>query len=421
MDNWAGNYTFRAARVERPATVGELADVVRAATRVRAVGTRHCFNDVADAPGGTLLSLDRLPRDVTVDAARRTATVSAGVTYGDLGPALHAAGWAVPNLASLPHISVVGACATATHGSGADLGCLATAVAAVEWVTADGTVRTVARGDADFAAAAVHLGSLGVVTRITLDLVPTFDVEQRVYDRVPFSAWVDHLDEIAAGAYSLSGFTDWQADRFTQVWVKSVAGRPHADLTRFGGTLADGPRHPLGGRAGNVASDGAGAGACTEQLSVPGPWHERLPHFRLDFTPSSGEEIQTEYMVGRRDLPAAMAALLRLGRDLDPVLQIAEVRLVAADDLWMSPFYCRPSACLHFTWRKDPAGVLAVLPKIEAALEPFDPRPHWGKVFTLPADRLRAAYPKFDAFRSLAAAYDPTGKFRNDYARRIGL
>ena len=411
MRNWAGNHTFRAARVERPETVDRLAAVVRDNPAVRGVGTRHSFNAIADVPGGVLVSTEHLC-GIDIDRGPSpTVTVGAGVTYGRLGPVLHAAGYALPNLASLPHISVAGSVATATHGSGESLGCLATGVSAVQMVLADGTVRTFGRGDAAFDGVVVHLGRLGVVTALTLDLLPTFDVAQTVYEGVPIAAYAEHLDAIAGSVYSVSGFTDWQDGRFKQVWMKALVGVPHADLRDLGGTKADRQHHPLEGRAGNVASEGAGADACSRQLGEPGPWHERLPHFRMDFTPSSGEELQTEYFVPRHHAAAALAAVGGLADVVGPVLQVSEVRLIAADRFWMSPFYERPSVGLHFTWRKDMAGVLAVLPRIEAALARFDVRPHWGKVSTFAFEAACRKLPRATDFATLARAIDVSGKF----------
>jgi xylitol oxidase len=419
MDNWAGTYTYRAARIERPGTVEALADLVRSADRVHAVGTRHCFNAIADAPGGLLISTEQLNRIVSLDTAgaHPTVTIESGVTYGQLGPVLHAAGWALPNLASLPHISVAGSVATATHGSGQTLGCLSTSVSAMEFITADGTTRTLRWGDADFNGAVVHLGVLGVVGRLTLELVPTFDVEQTVYEGVSIDGFIRQMDAIAGSAYSVSGFTDWHDGRFTQVWMKSLAGRSHFDLRTIGGTPADGPRHPLAVRPGNVASAGAGAAACSVQMGLPGPWHERLPHFRMEFTPSSGAEIQTEYFVPRERAPEALAAIVAMGDAIGPALQVSEVRFIAADDLWMSMAYGRPSVGIHFTWRKEPAAVAALLPRIERALAPLDARPHWGKLFDEAgplAVRRDAAGVRFDQLRK---RMDPGGKFAGALVR----
>jgi xylitol oxidase len=419
MQNWAGSYTYQAARVEQPTNAAEVAAIVRAADRVHAVGTRHCFNAIADAPGGVLISTERLTRVVSLDTAGPTPTVTIepGVTYGQLGPVLHAAGWALPNLASLPHISVAGSVATATHGSGERLGCLSTSVSAMDLVTADGTTRTLHRGDADFAGAVVHLGVLGVVTRLTLDLVPAFDVAQTVYDGVPMAAFVEHVDAVVGSAYSVSAFTDWQSGTLTQVWMKSLVGTPHFDLRTLGGRPADGPRHPLEAKPGNLASGGRGTDAATAQHGVPGPRHERLPHFRPDFTPSSGAELQTEYFVPRGRAAEALAAVAELGDAIGPALQITEVRFVAADDLWMSMCYGRPSVGVHFTWRKEPAAVAALLPRIERALAPFDARPHWGKLFVEDGPLAERRDPAGLRFRELMRRYDPTSKFGSTYLR----
>ncbi len=419
MQNWAETFTYRAARVERPTTADEVAAIVRAADTVHAIGTRHCFSHIADAPGGALISTGKMNRIVSIDTGgpSPTVTVEPGVTYGQLGPVLHAAGWALPNLASLPHISIGGSVATATHGSGETLGCLATHVSAIDLVTADGATRTLRRGDADFNGAVVHLGVLGVVTRLTLDLVPTFDIAQTVYDQVPMAAFAEQMDAIAASAYSVSGFTDWQNGRFTQVWMKSRVGVQQFDLRSIGGARADRQRHPLDGKSGNVASDGKGADACSVQLGVPGPWHERLPHFRMEFTPSSGAEIQSEYFVPRSRAGEALAAVAALGEAIGPVLQVSEVRFIAADELWMSMAYGRPSVGIHFTWRKEPAAVVALLPRIERALLPFDARPHRGKVYNESGPLAERRDEGGERFRALMRAWDPQGKFASAYGR----
>ena len=417
MQNWAKNYTYLARQIESPATIDEVIAIVAREPKIRALGSRHCFNDIADSPG-VLISTQKLNRILSIDRAAQTVTIEPGVTYGQLGPYLHAAGFALANLASLPHITIAGSCATGTHGSGESNGCLSTSVAAMELVTADGSTRSIRRGDADFNGAVVHLGALGVVTQLTLDVVPTFDIEQFVYERVPVRAFIDRMDEIAASAYSVSGFTDWQAGNFTQVWVKRIAGRSHFDLTEIGGTPAPRQRHPLEGRKGNVASEGSGADACTQQMGVPGPWHERLPHFRMEFTPSSGEELQSEYFVAREYAADALEAISNLRDAIDPLLQISEVRFIAADDLWMSMCHGRASVSIHFTWRKESAGVIALLPRIEAALAPFHARSHWGKIFTMPKETLTKRYQNVNEFRSLAARFDPTGKYRNAFAER---
>ncbi|GAA4587326.1 alditol oxidase [Planotetraspora phitsanulokensis] len=415
VTNWAGNVAFRAERVERPASLDELRGLVARSPKVRVLGSGHSFNDIADS-SGSLVALDGLPADVEIDSASATVKIAASVRYAELGRRLHEKGWAVPNLASLPHISVAGSCATGTHGSGNANGGLATAVAAIEMVTADGDLVTLSR-DADgdrFPGAVVALGALGAVVTMTLDIVPAFEVRQHVYEGLAGEVVDEHFEDVVSSAYSVSLFTDWRSSRINQVWVKErVEGEGNAPApSLFGATPADGPRHPVPG----VAAD-----ACTTQMGVPGPWFERLPHFRPDFTPSSGEELQAEYLMPRRHAVAALHALDDIRDRIAAVLQISEIRTVAADDLWLSPSYGRDTVAFHFTWVKDTEAVLPVLAMIEERLAPFDPRPHWGKLFTVALEVLRSRYDRMDDFRALACALDPAGVFANEFVGRYIL
>ena len=414
LTTWAGNLTYAAARVHEPRTVEQVQEVVAGARRVRALGTRHCFNDLADTEHD-LVRLDGLDPDVRVDAGARTVSVAAGTRYGALARVLHAQGWALHDLASLPHISVAGAVATATHGSGDRSRNLAAAVAAVDLVTADGTLRHVARGDADFPGVVVGLGALGVVVRVTLDVEPTYDVAQEVHTDLPWDVALEHLDDVTASADSVSLFTDWTGPAVQQVWRKTrlTAGARHERRTElFGARPAPGPLHPL---------PGIDPVHCTEQLGVPGPWHERLPHFRLEFTPSNGDELQSEYLVPRERAAEAFAALRGLAPVVAPLLQVSEVRTVAGDDLWLSTASGGDRVALHFTWHPRQAEVEAVLPRLEAALAPLGARPHWGKLFAslgTPGSDPRALYPRLDDFRALVARTDPEGTFRNAFVDR---
>ena len=408
--NWAGNLNYSAARWHFPESVDELREIVAGCRKLRVLGTRHSFNALADTDAD-LVSLERLAPRAEVDAEARTITVGGNLRYGDLCGPLDAAGLALHNLASLPHISVAGAVATATHGSGDAHGNLATAVTALEMVTANGEVVRLSRehdGGA-FAGAVVALGALGVVTALTLKLAPTFVVRQDVYEELPLRALETEFDALLACAYSVSLFTDWRGPRFNQLWVKRVVEADEAytpPAERLGARLATRALHPI---------PGASAVNCTEQLGVPGPWHARLPHFRLEFTPSSGEELQAEYLVPRPHALAALSALDAMRDQIAPLTQITEVRTAAADDLWLSPCYHQDCVCLHFTLVKDWPAVRQLLPQIEAALAPFAPRPHWGKLFTLPAAQVQARYPRLPDFRRLMAQYDPEGKFRNAF------
>lgn len=406
--NWAGNLRYAATALHRPADTTQVQELVRTHGRLKALGTRHAFNSSADTDG-VQLSLEKLDT-IAIDPQARSARVGAGVRYGDLGPRLEAAGLALPNLASLPHICIAGACATATHGSGDGNGNLATAVSAVELVRADGQVVEFRRDrDPELAGAVVGLGALGVVTGLTLDLVPSFSVRQDVYTGLPFDHVHRHIDALMANAYSVSLFTDWASRRF-RLWLKRrLDEEDAAGLASAAGVRATTPQHPIAGLP---------AHTCTEQLGIPGPWHLRLPHFSMEQTPSVGDELQSEYFVPREHAADALSALDGLRQRIAPLLHVSEVRSVAADDLWLSPCYRRAGLALHFTWKKDWEGVRGLLPLVEEALEPLAPRPHWGKLFTLPAARLHRRYEKLEAFRALVRRLDPHGKFNNAFLRR---
>ncbi|MBW0115769.1 D-arabinono-1,4-lactone oxidase [Pseudonocardia abyssalis] len=393
--NWAGNVVFSAREVHRPTSVGELQELVAESDRVRALGTGHSFSPVADT-AGDLVVLSGMPDATDIDGD--LVTVPAGMPFAELTRRLHAAGRALPNLGSLPHISVAGACATGTHGSGDRNGALATRVRSADLVRADGTLGTV-----DGPASVVALGALGIVTSLTLQTVPAFDLAQWVMVDVPFHGF-DHLGELLADAYSVSAFTYWDGPVFDQVWLKRRVGQGPPEEHWMGGRPADGARHMTRGEA---------TGHCTDQLGRPGPWHERLPHFRAGFRPSSGAELQSEYLVPRADAAASLRAVEKVADVVAPVLLVSEVRSVAADDLWLSAAYGRDSVAIHFTWVPDAAAVAPAVAAVESALDPFDARPHWGKVFTTPPGRVRELWEHLPSFVELAREADPTGKFRN--------
>ena len=400
--NWAGNVVFGARRQARPTSIAELQAVVAGSDRVRALGSGHSFNRIADTDG-TQVTAAGLPREIEIDTSQRRVRASAGLTYAQLAPHLEDAGLALPNLGSLPHVSLAGACATGTHGSGNGNGNLATAVSAIEMVTASGEVVELTRADDGFDGAVVALGCLGIATRMTLDLVASFAVVQNVFERLADESLDVHFEEIFAGGYSVSVFTDFRTNR---LWCKRLATDPRPGERMFGATAALEQRNPVPGMS---------AANSTTQLGVPGPWHERLPHFRPEFTPSSGAELQSEYLLPRTHAVAAVREVRALRERVAPLLQIAEIRTVAADALWLSPSYLRETVGLHFTWVDDPAAVAAVVQAIEQRLAPFRPRPHWGKVFGLPPAVVEAEYGRMPAFRELVRQYDPQGKFRNAF------
>jgi alditol oxidase len=408
LTNWAGSYHYAAARVLRPASVEEVQEVVAAGRRVRALGTRHSFTGIADTDGD-LVALDRLPLDIRVDPDEQAVGLAASARYGDLVDVLDGSGWALANLASLPHISVAGAVATGTHGSGDRNRSLAAAVRAIDLVTADGSLRTVRRGDPDFDGSVVGLGALGVVVRLVLDVEPAYDVRQTVLTGLGWEALAEHFDEISSSAYSVSLFTHWTGTAVEQVWLKSRSGEPQVDEL-FGATAAAETLHML---------PGGPPEAVTRQGGVPGPWHARLPHFRMEFTPSRGEELQSEYLLPRAHAVPAFEQMRRLAEVMAPVLQVCEIRTVAAEPLWLSGSFERDVVGLHFTWYRRPEEVYAVLPELEAALMPLGARPHWGKCFVASADELAAVHPRLGDFRALRDRLDPGDKFGNDTLGRL--
>jgi xylitol oxidase len=410
--NWAGNYAYRASAVLTPRDAGELAELIRRGTPLRALGSRHSFTDIADS-AGELVSLEAFDPAIDIDADARSVSVAAGIRYGDLAEALQAQGWALHNLASLPHISVAGAVATATHGSGDHNGNLATAVNSVEFVDGTGAEVRLARGDEDFDGAVVSLGALGIVTRIGLDIHQTFDIRQDVYDGLPWDALLANFSAVTSSAYSVSIFTNWVGETLTSTWLKSQVDVADPPAELFGATRHTHDIHPLPDQASTNT---------TVQGGVPGPWSDRLAHFKLGYTPSNGNEIQSEYLLPRENAVAALSALRAMGERIAPLLLISEVRTMAADSLWLSGAYGRDTVGIHFTWKMLPAEVRALLPEIEAALLPLGARPHWGKVFTAPADVIAPLYPRLDDFRALVRKYDPQRVFGNDYlARTIGV
>ena len=403
MKNWAGNLDYASAEVRRPTSVEELAGIVAGAGRVKALGSRHSFNRVGDTDGVHVL-LDALPQRIELAPDRATVRVSGGVSYGELCRALEQSGVAIHNLASLPHISVAGAVQTGTHGSGVDNQSLAGAVQSIDLVRPSGEHVSLSRADGDeFLASVVGLGALGIVTGLELAVQPSFRMRQRVLENLPWNRALGGFRELASSAYSVSLFTDYAGDSISQVWLKALDSEPPLD-DLFGATAAVNPRHPLPDMS---------AENCTLQMDEPGQWLDRLPHFRHEFTPSKGEELQSEFILPLEHGPAAIEAVRGLADRLAPLLFVSEIRTGAADEFWLSPFYRQQSVALHFTWRPMQPEVEAVLPELEDALRPFGARPHWGKLFSPAEYDWESLYPRFAAFRSLASAHDPEGKFRN--------
>jgi len=399
--NWAESYHYSFKECLEPASADELREIVARSTTLKAVGSGHSFNGIAD--GHSAIRLARMPANPVVESNGREVSVGGHWTYGDLAEFLHGQRLAIHNLASLPHISIAGAIATATHGSGDGNGNLATAVAGIELVTADGNLVNVRRGDAGFDGMVVHLGALAIVTRVTLDVRPEFEVAQSVYENLAWDQLLANLDPIMASGYSVSVFTQW-AEKAGAIWLKRTAPEGEWPEMLHGAICASINRHPI---------IGLDASNSTEQLGRYGRWSDRLPHFKMGFTPSSGAEIQSEFHVARQHGPAAIEALLKIREHFAPLIQAGEFRTVAADTLWLSPQYRRDTLSMHFTWVRDQDAVNAAVRHIEAALQPFEALPHWGKVFN--ERRVGSRFEKFGDFVSLRNRMDPQRKFSNPW------
>jgi xylitol oxidase len=407
--NWAGNYTYKARNLHEPKTVEEVRTLIKKLDRQKALGSRHCFNNIADSAFNQI-STKHLTGPIEINSEKSTVTIGAGTKYGDFAPDLHEWGYALHNLASLPHISVAGACATATHGSGVKNGNLASSVAALELVTGKGDIVNLSREhDAvNFYGAVVGLGALGIVTKLTLDIQKTYNVRQVVFQDLPLKSLKENFNAILSSGYSVSLFTDWQNQNISQVWIKSRTDENIKDLgiDFYGARAATKNLHPI---------TELSAINCTDQMGIPGPWYDRLPHFKMGFTPSSGEELQSEFFVPYENALNAILALEKMRDKIGPQLMITEIRTIAADNLWMSPCYQKDCVAIHFTWKQQVDEVNALLPEIEATLEPFQVRPHWGKIFRIKPAVLHSRYKKLPEFIELIKKYDPEGKFKNEY------
>jgi alditol oxidase len=407
-ETWSGTHRFAARHLVSARSVDEVQAAVRERNgKVRALGTRHSFNEVADT-AGTLVTVLDIPPEPRLDDTEDVVSVGAGIRYGELAEWLEERGVALHNMGSLPHISVAGAMATGTHGSGDRLRLLADAVRAIEYVDAAGDVQRVERDDPRFGGLVVGLGAYGVVTRLDLAVEPSYRVRQRLYVGLDWETLAGRFDEVTGSGTSVSLFTHWGAPAVEQVLVKQRIDRSF-DEAVLEAMRESGPNERFDQRS------------WTPQDGSVGPWLLRLPHFRLEETPSFGDEIQTEYFVPRADAPAAIGAMRALADEIDPHLVITEIRTVAADDTWLGPASGRESVGIHFTWKRHDDAVRAVLPVIETALAPFDARPHWGKWHAFDASRIAAAYPRFDEARACYREADPDGVFSNAYLERLGV
>jgi len=411
--NWGRNIEYKAKNLAHPASVEELQELLKQAGNMKGLGSTHSYNDIADSPT-TQISLRKLNKVIAVDEGKKTVTIEGGIKYEELAPQLHEKGYALHNLASLPQVTVAGACATGTHGSGTENGSLATIVRAMDFCTLEGELITISREkDPDiFDGAVVSMGAFGIITRLVLDIEPAYDARQDLFLDLPLTSVVENFDEIMSSGYSVSLFTKWQNDIVDQVWIKRRIDHPVPDLGAefFGGKMCNRNIHPI---------IDLSAESCTDQMGVVGPWYDRLPHFKINGMPSAVDELQSEYFVPIVHAADGLRAIAKLGDKILPHLYISEIRTIAADNLWMSQFYKRDTVSFHFTWKPNWPEVKKLLPQIEAGLSPFGVRPHWGKLFSIDAATVQRSYERFPDFLKLLKTYDNIGKFKNDYLNRV--
>ncbi len=403
MKNWGGNISFEGSTVHAPSSLDHLQELVAASRSCRALGSRHSFNQIAVAD--TILDTSQLPTTFSLADDRRSVRVSGYSTYAEVAHQLSQHELALRNLASLPHISVAGAIATGSHGSGDQNQNLAASVSGLSVLGANGEFAELDRDDSEFRGAVVSLGALGIVTEVELEVIPTFDVEQRVYDGPTLTELAEGIDDVMASGYSVSVFTHW-AGQADQIWVKQRVGDAvGASSASFLSELTEAKerQHPVR----TIEAVG-----CTEQLGIPGPWFERLPHFQMGFTPSAGDEIQSEFFVDRRFASEAIEAMRSIGNTISEALMVGEIRSIAADSLWMSPHTGRDSLAFHFTWHPAQKPAREAANAVMDALAPFEVRTHWGKLFD--PDRVDLGqFTQRSDFLDLVERFDPSGKFRN--------
>ena len=407
MQNWSKNVDFNDRDFLQPESLAELQEMVRLNQKIRARGTAHSFNEIANT-SSYAINLAKMPRVIEVNSEKSSVRVAAGLTYGELAPILHSQGWALNNLASLPHISIAGSISTGTHGSGIKNQNLANQVLSLDIVTSEGELRHIDRTNPAFSALVIGLGLGGIVYQYELKVEPTFEIRQVIYPQIPFDILQRNFDEIMGTAYSVSYFTDWSSDQVGNLWCKF---RDNEVIPESVGGIskAESKYHPI---------PSVDPTACADQFGESGDWHQRLPHFKLEFTPSVGEEIQTEFFIDRKDAAAALDVISKLSDVINPLLWITELRTIAADEIWLSGAYQRDTVAIHFTWKKEDT-IYSVIQKVEDALRPFNYRPHWGKVFTVDAKYLSTVYPRMGEFKALILALDPSKKFENSFTRRI--
>jgi xylitol oxidase len=426
LSNWGGNFRFSTTDIRFPRSLDEVVDAVKEGApkstpggvgppvkHLRALGSRHSFSKIADT-AEMLVSLSAMNRILAVNPGSATEaptiTVEGGAIYTDVTPFVEFIGAAFHNQLTLSEVSVAGSINTGAHGTGITNGILATQVRSVELVLANGTVTTLRKGvDAAFPAAVVGLGAFGVVTKVELEMQASYQMTQHVFLNLPFTTLTDQFDTIMSSAYTVQAWTDWSdPTNFNQVWV----GDRDDDAADFSTAPAfyGATRAPA-----QVTPVAALPPTYVVPQGVAGPWNERLVCYRLGLSGFNGDEIQSEYILPITNAKAALEAIAALATQIAPLCYVSVVRTIAADDFWLSPAYGRDSVAIHFTWKPQLDAVVALLPTIESALAGLDAVPHWGKFFTMAPSVFLQRYDKLAEWKATAAAYDPSGRFRNAF------
>jgi len=410
MKNWAGNLTFSGKEYIEVDSISRLQSVVSKASGVKVLGTGHSFSDIADTTQ-TQISIKNLSNEIEIDSIKKVALVPAGMQYADVCRYLEKRGWALFNTASLGEITVAGAILTGTHGSGSYNPILSDCVEGIEMVLASGEIFNLLREDSkEFSGFVVSLGALGVFTKLKLKIVESFSIKQFIYENIGMQSIAENFEAIFDKAYSVSYFSNWEKNTTGQIWMKFLDDNNLAELPSvwLGGNIANANQHPV------KTNDPS---PCTDQMGVSGKWLYRLPHFKLDCSPASGDEVQTEYLVNRTYVREYIAGLSNIGDEIAARVYATEIRTIKSDDLWLSGAHGRQTVGFHFTWKKSDS-LHKFLPKVEEILGEHDGRPHWGKLFSTPRENLMGRYPKYSHFEELLKKYDPDKKFRNSFINR---
>jgi len=410
MKNWAGNLTFSAKEYIEIDSISKLQSIVSKASGVKVLATGHSFNDIADT-NQTQISIKNLSNKIEIDSIKKVVLVPAGMQYADVCRYLETKGWALFNTASLGEITVAGAMLTGTHGSGSNNPVLSDCVEGIEMVLESGEIFNISREDSDeFFGFVISLGALGVFTKLKLKIVESFSIKQFVYENIGIQSISENFDDVFDKSYSVSYFSNWKKNSTGQIWMKFLDNNnfPQLPSVWLDGNIANANQHPV------KVNDPS---PCTDQMGVSGKWLYRLPHFKLDSSPASGDEVQTEYLVDRAYVSHYIDELSNIGDEIAARVYATEIRTIKADDLWLSGAHGRQTVGFHFTWKKSDS-LQTFLPKIEEILGNHNGRPHWGKLFSTPRENLIGRYPKYSNFEDLLKKYDPNKKFRNSFINR---